>query len=271
MLRIRAMEQLRALVNVLAKRGPLREQSFCNNILRKKIIETVLYMTRTFPNCSISHQQGLLILSTLREAFDESDLETMKTFVREELEADMDFHFSSGRRCSRGNIGQIVKIAFELRAITQKMVDDMDSDEEEEPTQESIEKRSEMQSWFHFCNNKVAAIEKVWNQKLDKSEPEPATAKPEIPVDDHESAIEEMLSKLKMMGPGRFSRTKSSEIKSKHDTALVKDILSDRDDKKESKDDTFGEKKTGEYGDNQFWKAQDHYDLDDLLAEMDEP
>ena len=129
-----------------------------------------------------------------------------------------------------------------------------------------------MQSWFHFCNNKVAAIEKVWNQKLDKSEPEPAAAKPEIPVDDHESAIEEMLSKLKMMGPGRFSRTKSAEIKSKHDTALVKDILADRDDKKESKDDTFGEKKTGEYGDNQFWKAPvDQYDLDDLLAEMNEP
>lgn len=56
MLRIRAMEQLRALVNVVARRGPIREQSCLNEMLRKKIIETMLYMTRTFKFCSISHQ-----------------------------------------------------------------------------------------------------------------------------------------------------------------------------------------------------------------------
>ena len=34
--------------------------------------------------------------------------------------------------------------------------------------------------------------------------------------------------------------------------------------------DTFeGEKETNEYGDNQFWKLDDQYDLDDLLAEME--
>ena len=40
---------------------------------------------------------------------------------------------------------------------------------------------------------------------------------------------------------------------------------------KMSKDDVFdfGEKKTGEYGDNQFWKAPDMYDVDDILADMD--
>jgi len=31
-----------------------------------------------------------------------------------------------------------------------------------------------------------------------------------------------------------------------------------------------GEKKTDEYGDNQFWKRPDLYDLDDLLAEMED-
>ena len=65
----------------------------------------MLYMTRTFQFCSISHQQGLLVLNLMREAFDEEDLETMKTFVREELEADNNFHFRSGRVCSRANLG----------------------------------------------------------------------------------------------------------------------------------------------------------------------
>ena len=105
MLRIRAMEQLRVLINCLARRGSIREQVVLNDILRKRIIETMLYMMRTFVFCSISHQQGMLILNLMREAFDEEDLETMKTFVREELEADNDMHFRSGRRCSRPNLG----------------------------------------------------------------------------------------------------------------------------------------------------------------------
>ena len=47
MLRIRAMEQLRALFTVLSKRGPINQQACLGEILRKKIIETMLYMMRT--------------------------------------------------------------------------------------------------------------------------------------------------------------------------------------------------------------------------------
>jgi hypothetical protein len=40
---------------------------------------------------------------------------------------------------------------------------------------------------------------------------------------------------------------------------------------KTSKDDVFnfGEKKTGEFGDNQFWKKPEMYDLDDIMADME--
>ena len=55
-LRIRAIEQLRALFTVLQKRGPLRESNVLGSTLRKKVIETMLYMMRTFQFCSISHQ-----------------------------------------------------------------------------------------------------------------------------------------------------------------------------------------------------------------------
>lgn len=152
MRRIRAMEQLRALIQVLFRRGQGAKQQHLNQVLRKKIIETMLYMTRTFQFCSISHQQGILILNLMREDFDEEDLWTLKRFVREELESDTNFHFSSGRLCSRMNLGQIVKIAFELRTITQKQLDDADSDDDDDSeNKESIEKRSRMQSWVHFC------------------------------------------------------------------------------------------------------------------------
>ena len=102
----------------------------------------------------------------------------------------------------------------------------MDSDDDEDAaTQESIEKRSEMQSWFHFCNNEVAAIEKIWNQKLDKSEPKPTAAPIDTSgLDGHEQAIEEMLAKLKFSGKNRFSRTRSAENTSEPDAAMVADI-----------------------------------------------
>lgn len=48
MLRIRAVEQLRAIFTLLSKRGPIRESSLLGPILRKKVIESMLYMMRTY-------------------------------------------------------------------------------------------------------------------------------------------------------------------------------------------------------------------------------
>ena len=73
----------------------------------------------------------------------------MKNFVKEELESDTDFHYPSGKTTSRTNLGQIIKIAIELRHITQKALDDQDSEEDEDlEDSENIEKRSKMQEWF---------------------------------------------------------------------------------------------------------------------------
>jgi len=55
MLRIRAMENLRALFTVLSKRGPIREATILTDAMRKKVIETMIFMMRTYPFCSISH------------------------------------------------------------------------------------------------------------------------------------------------------------------------------------------------------------------------
>lgn len=130
--------------------------------------------------------------------FDEEDLETMKQFVKTELESDTEFHYPSGKRTSRMNMGQITKIAFELKHITQKQLDELDSSDDEADTsmdKESIEKRSKMQSWFHFCEEKVAVLEKTWNRKLEHAGQEPQAAADEKKggsfedEDDHEKRI----------------------------------------------------------------------------------
>ena len=48
MLRIRAIEHLRAMLTVLSKRGSMKGSQVLGDALRKKIIETMLFMMRTF-------------------------------------------------------------------------------------------------------------------------------------------------------------------------------------------------------------------------------
>ena len=75
-------------------------------------------------------------------------------------------------------MGQITKIAFELKHLTQKQLDEMDSSEDEDASlldKESIEKRSKLQSWFHFCEEKVNELEKTWNRKLEHAGQDPAS------------------------------------------------------------------------------------------------
>ena len=246
MLRIRALEQLRTIFTVLSKRGPMQMRAALNDTLRKKMIETMIFMMRTFPYCSISHQQGLLVLNVIREVFDEEDLETMKDFVKTELEGDTEFHYPSGNVTSRMNLGQITKIAFELKYITQNALDEMDSSDDEESNaidKESIEKRSKLQSWFHFCEENVSVLEKTWNKKLEHGGQEPETDSYKVKLEaeeendyDHESTIEAMLANLNL---NKLSRANSIGPN------LGLDALAAAKDK-----DFYEEKTTGEYGDN---------------------
>jgi hypothetical protein len=71
----------------LGKRGSIKTSSILSECLRRKVIETMLYMINTFPFCSVSHQQAILILNSLKEAFDQEDITTLKNFVKKELEA----------------------------------------------------------------------------------------------------------------------------------------------------------------------------------------
>lgn len=77
---------------------------------------------------------------------------------------------------------------------------DSSDDEGAGEDQESIQKRSKLQSWFHFCDKKVAAIERTWNRKLENAGQEPAASsagqeKDEAETDEsHEQTIENMFA-----------------------------------------------------------------------------
>jgi len=57
-----------------------------STVLRRHVSDTMLYMLKTYPFSSISHQQVISIITGLRESYDQEDLATLKRFVKVELE-----------------------------------------------------------------------------------------------------------------------------------------------------------------------------------------
>ena len=58
------------------------------------------------------------MLNYLKDLLDDQDQMTLKNFVREIFSGDTKFTYPSGQKASGMNMGQITKIAFELKAIT---------------------------------------------------------------------------------------------------------------------------------------------------------
>jgi len=85
-------------------------------------------------------------------------------------------------------------------------------------------------------------------------------------TEDHEQTIEDMLSKISMNS--RMGRASSTRPQANQDAALLADIANGRE--TSAKDDFSIEHKVNEYGDNQFWKKPEMYDIDDLLADMED-
>ena len=138
---MRAIELLRLVCVSIFKTTGLKNNPYISTIMRRKIIETILYCIKTYPFCSTAHQQGLIVLNYLKDLLDDQDQMTLKNFVREIFSGDTKFTFPSGQKASGMNMGQITKIAFELKAITQMALDNMDSDADDDEDEEMAKKR----------------------------------------------------------------------------------------------------------------------------------
>ena len=77
--RIRAIELLKTLFVTVLKIAD--GQQLISVLLKTKVIQTMLYMIKTYPFCNISHQQAIVILNALRESFDSEDVATLKAFI----------------------------------------------------------------------------------------------------------------------------------------------------------------------------------------------
>lgn len=113
------MELLKTLMSALSKNFNLKNNEKLSEVIRRKILETMLWMINTYRFCSTSNQLAVQIINFLREAFDEEDMDSLKQFVMTEIEGSAVFEYPSGRKTSGMSMCQIVQIAIELRDITQ--------------------------------------------------------------------------------------------------------------------------------------------------------
>lgn len=276
-LRIRAIELLKTLFVALSKSFDVKEPKVLSALLRKKTIETMLFMLREFPFCSISHQQATVVLNALKEAFDAEDVKGLRAFVKEQLGTNARFEFNTGLSTPNPHMGQVIQLAFELRSLTQQALDDADSDADEEDQSVDEEKREKMQEldeWERFCREKVTKIEKVWNRKLEDSTDDDweegqdqaeEGAQEDEDDDCHEVMIGKMLDQI-----GSRNRMARSHVEPRKGDAVSDDLQRLRE---EALADAEARAKDTEamknFGANTFWKVEQEMDLDALIAEAD--
>lgn len=229
-------------------------------------------MIRRYPFASVSHQQCIVIMNALKESFTPEDVKTLKDFILVELEGQAHMEFPSGRTTSGMNMGQITQIAFELRNLTQALLNDEDSDVEEE-TKELVEKRQEMELWQLFCKHKIDKIEKVWNRKLEDTSASDEQGKSSEKAEDDDSQDDNINALLARFDKNRLSR---SHVEHRKPDQTAQDLQAATESLKPTAKDTndvesnineLGAKE--EYAANNFWRAPEAYSLDDLLNEVE--
>lgn len=275
--RIRAMELLKTLFVSLGRMKDGKSiKQLVSVLLKQKVIDSMLYMIKTFPFCSISHQQCIQIMNALKEAFEPEDIAVLKNFILTELESQENFEFPSGRKTSGMNMGQITQIAFELRNLTQKAFDDESSDAEADDEEEETKlRREEMNVWAKFCKRKIDKIEKVWNKKLEDSthddSDENDDQEPKAVSDDDSLSNEDTINQLLMnLGNNdRFNRSNVDHIRQDQTSIDLKAATESL--KPQSKDDNDLLKKLAqhfdakvEYAQNNYWRHPEQHDIDEL-------
>lgn len=137
-----------------------------------------------------------------------------------------------------------------------------------------------MANWFKFCKEKIEKIEKVWNRKLDerhKSEDdEDLNDKIEdnyfeqdfetCDIDKTEKRLEQMLANITNRRRENVSAVKGGSFVAKSEPVPeLQQAAIEAAAAKKSRDDSAIKQRT--FDQNQYWKVNEMYSLDELLAE----
>lgn len=275
-----------------AKEDEAPKKPLLSTILKRHVTDTVLYMLKVFPFCSISHQQAILIMQSLSENYDQEDLQMLKTFVKVELDRQSRFMYPDSTNTTSGmNMGQIIQIALKIRNITQQEIDEQSSNESDPEDEEEgngqmsmgdVSKRAEMFEWMRFCKEKIDPIDKVWQRRLEdppSDDPDEDDEKEDITVitqpstEEEEAKSEGLVKGILDRVPhrGRVVRKSAEEAQRLREMINTNDDDDDEKNDQEAspEDDLTPKMENAEYNQSTYWSTPEMYALDDLLEDME--
>lgn len=177
--RMRALELLRQILQTFSKQLVSSDINLLTPILRKQILSTLLETIENYEFSNVASQTSIQVLDSLKASFDESDIVMLKTFVRKHLSSTERTHitFASGNHAHRGHLAAIIKMALELKKISQDLSSTANQRESDSENEADIEKSSsgnltEDPEWTKFCNKELKVHETKWTKKLELYGPE---------------------------------------------------------------------------------------------------
>ncbi len=116
---MRALELLRHELHSISKYQELNAIQQISVVLRRNLINTMLYVVEEYEFNSAACFEAIEILDVIKTAFDDFDIETLKEFVKKNLADSKTTHylFESGRHTNHSNVASIVKIGIALKRL----------------------------------------------------------------------------------------------------------------------------------------------------------
>ena len=123
---------------------------------------------------SVANQLAIQVLDQIKSVFDASDLEQLKSFVKDNLKSDdkVYMEFSSGRHTTKSHLAAIIKMALVLKKMTVEngllaiQNNKPQSEEEKKHFQDQLDQINDKE-WTHFCNSRLKKFETKWTKKLE--------------------------------------------------------------------------------------------------------
>ncbi|CDW76941.1 UNKNOWN [Stylonychia lemnae] len=174
--RLRALELIYWCIRTLNNYPQFDRDIMITPVLRKNLLKTMIQTMEEFQFSSIALQTASKIISLSIDIYDEEDVDFLIEFIMKHLETDERLKYSSGQEMEKANLGNILKIAINLRNLVEKqpqlkinqLIDDEDDEDESDNKQgEKFRKYQKNQKWIEFRQNTLDPKKLRWEKRLE--------------------------------------------------------------------------------------------------------
>ena len=266
MRRMRALELIRHELHSISRYPELNAIQQISIVLRRHLIQTMLSIVSEYSFCSAACHEAIEVLDILKIAFDDEDIEELKSFVIANLSFKRKTHYTfpeTGTKATNSNHATIVKIAIALKRLLTSgttavrgrsgSIDSVDAPDQDNESHGSGDEKGAVaslpaksyehlndQRWKDFCDKKLKRFESKWTKRLETYTEEDHA---QMRYEDQEADVDDIVVTVET------TADESGLISLNHEEE---------------------EEVSKEFLASSFWKVEDAYKLDDLLADFEQ-